>query len=149
MTCSRSKLRGEFLQNSLYNMVDSIIGYCLASRISMSLSHRLSSTVESVALYFTTVLLYSRWAFIKMTKEMNTPVPKLRGCQECANRFKSKQARSHIHLWLTGKQREETDYLQGQDGTQIRFSSWPLKCWHFHLLIVLHVLHSRLASHSK
>lgn len=40
-------------------MVDSIIGYCLASRISMSLSHRLSSTVESVALYFTAVLLYN------------------------------------------------------------------------------------------
>ena len=59
MTCSRSKLGGKFLQNSLHNMVDSIISYCLTSRMSVSLPRRLSSTVGSVPLYFIAILLYN------------------------------------------------------------------------------------------
>lgn len=87
LTCYRSKLWGKFLQNSLHNMVDAIIGYLLAGRMSTSLPHRLSSTAELVSLYFTAILLLIVRAFIKMTKEMKTPVPKLCGCQ-WANRSK-------------------------------------------------------------
>lgn len=46
----------------------------------------------------------------------------------------------HIHLRLTGKQRgRKLTICQGQDGTQIEFSSWPLKmltfssAHHFHM----------------
>ena len=111
MTCSRSKLRGEFLQNSLYNMVESIIGYCLSSRISMSLSHRLSSTVESVSLYFTAVLLYNSVGIHQDDKGNEYSSPKAVWISVSKQIQEVNKPDPHSLVINTKTEGEETDYL--------------------------------------
>ena len=149
MTCSWPKLRGKLLQNCLHNMVDSIIGYCLAGRM-LSLPHRLSSTVEPVSLYVTAVLLCDSVGIHQDDKGNEYSSPKAVWMSVSKQIQEVNKPDPHSLVISRKTEGEETDCLPR--------TGWNAN-WIFLLAFenvdificpsFLHVLHSQLASHPK
>lgn len=111
LTCYRSKLWGKFLQNSLHNMVDAIIGYFLAGRMSTSLPHRLSSTAELVSLYFTAILLCNCAGIHQDDKGNENSSPKAVWMSVSKQIQEVNKPDSHSLVINRKTEGEETDYL--------------------------------------
>lgn len=125
-------------------MVDAIIGYFLAGRMSTSLPHRLSSTAELVSLYFTAILLCNCAGIHQDDKGNENSSPKAVWMSVSKQIQEVNKPDSHS-LVINRKTEGEETICQGQDGTQIEFSSWPLKMLTFHLLIISMCLTLQLA----
>ena len=127
-------------------MVDSIIGYCLAGRM-LSLPHRLSSTVEPVSLYVTAVLLCNSVGIHQDDKGNEYSSPKA-VWMSVSKQIQEVNKPDPHSLVISRKTEGEETVCQGQDGTQIEFSSWPLKmltfssAHHFCMSYIHNLLHT-------